>query len=292
MENKNEIIVSTVTAPSKFSFKNAKLNELSGKIAQQTAAINALYNDAKDKAERINQQLAPIFGELLSTKCYKDDGFKSVADYAEQTFGMGKSMAYMLARVGKEFYGENADFMKDVRAKLSTAKLAELTGVDRVQLAKDVQSGAVNEQTTLQQCREYATTHQKKNPSKPKVLPTYTVKRMGMDEPLAENVLKEDMYKEVANYIVYGKWADSEANVLFESIKLDGDKPSAAQHFIAYTAAGFTRMFEYRPYVKKGTGAKSQGVDKFDIMAYLRKLSPEQLAELVDSAEAEEEEEG
>ena len=120
METKNnEIIVSTVTAPSKFTFKNAKLNELSVKIAEQTAAINALYNDAKDKAERINQQLAPIFGEMLTTKCYKDDGFKSVADFAEQTFGMGKSMAYMLARVGKEFYGENAEAMKDVRAKLS-----------------------------------------------------------------------------------------------------------------------------------------------------------------------------
>lgn len=288
MGNKNEIIVSTVTAPSKFTFKNAKLNELSVKIAQQTAAINALYNDAKDKAERINQELAPIFGEMLVTKCYKDDGFKSVADFAERTFGMGKSMAYMLARVGKEFYGENAEFMKDVRSKLSTAKLAELTGVDRVQLAKDVQSGAVNEQTTLQQCREYATTHQKK-PSTQKVLPTFTVKRMGREEHIAENVLKEDMYKEVANFIVYGQWTDSPDKVLFESIRLDGDKPSAAQHFIAYTASGYTCMFEYRPFVKSGTGSKSQGTDKFDIKAYLRKLSPEQLAELMDSAEEEEE---
>lgn len=288
MENKNEIIVSTVTAPATFSFKNAKLNELSGKIAQQTAAINALYNDAKDKAERINQQLAPIFGELLTTKCYKDDGFKSVSEYAEQTFGMGKSMAYMLARVGKEFYGDAADMMKDVRATLSTAKLAELTGVDRVQLAKDVQDGAITDQTTLQQCREYATTHQK-SATKPKVVPTFTVKRMGRDERIAENVLKEDMYKEVANFIVYGQWTDSPDKVFFEPIKLDGDKPSAVQHFIAYTAAGYTCMFEYRPYVKVGTGSKSQGVDKFDIKAYLRKLSPDQLAALLDEDEEDEE---
>lgn len=289
MENKNEIIVSTVTAPSKFTFKNAKLNELSGKIAQQTAAINALYNDAKDKAERINQQLAPIFGELLTTKCYKDDGFKSVADYAEQTFGMGKSMAYMLARVGKEFYGDAADMMKDVRAKLSTAKLAELTGVDRVQLAKDVQSGAISKDTTLQQCREYATTHQKKSPAKPKVLPTFTVASMDTKSVVCSNVIKEDMYKQVAAALAANGHAESEAAVLFASCKLDGDKPSAAQHFIAYTAAGFTRMYEYRPYVKTGTGSKSQGVDKFDLKAYLRKLSPEQLAALMEEAEDEEE---
>lgn len=287
MENKNEIIVSTVTAPSKFSFKNAKLNELSVKISQQTAAINALYNDAKDKAERINQQLAPIFGELLTTKCYKDDGFKSVAEYAEQTFGMGKSMAYMLARVGKEFYGDAADMMKDVRAKLSTAKLAELTGVDRVQLAKDVQSGAVNDQTTLQQCREYAAAHQKKNPSKPRVLPTFTVSNMDNKTVVCSNVIKEDMYEHVSRALVANGHADSEAAILFATCKLDGDKPSAAQHFIAYTSAGFTRMYEYRPYVKVGTGSKSQGVDKFDLRAYLRKLSREELESLMDGGEEE-----
>ncbi len=288
MENKNEIIVSSVNAPSKFSFKNAKLNELSGKIAQQTAAINALYIEAKDKAERINQQLAPIFGELLTTKCYKDDGFKSVADYAEQTFGMGKSMAYMLARVGKEFYGDAADMMKDVRAKLSTAKLAELTGVDRVQLAKDVQSGAVNDQTTLQQCREYAVTHQK-NPAKPKVLPTFTVTNMDSKAMVCSNVIKEDMYEQVAAALVANGHAESEAAVMFVTCKLDGDKPSAAQHFIAYTAAGFYRMYEYRPYVKVGTGSKSQGMDKFDLKAYIRNLSPEQRAELLGDFETESE---
>lgn len=290
MENKHEIIVSAVTAPTTFSFKNAKLNELSVKISQQTAAINALYNDAKDKAERINQQLAPIFGELLTTKCYKDDGFKSVSEYAEQTFGMGKSMAYMLARVGKEFYGDAADMMKDVRATLSTAKLAELTGVDRVQLAKDVQDGAITGQTTLQQCREYATTHQKKSPAKPKVLPTFTVSSMDNKSVICSNVIKEDMYEQVAKALVSNGRAESEAAVMFATCKLDGDKPSAAQHFIAYTAAGFTRMYEFRPYVKTGTGSKSQGVDKFDLKAYLRKLSPEQLTALLEEDDGEEEE--
>lgn len=288
MENKNEIIVSTVTAPSKFNFKNAKLNELSVKIAQQTAAINALYNDAKDKAERINQQLAPIFGEMLATKCYKDDGFKSVADFAEQTFGMGKSMAYMLARVGKEFYGENAEFMKSVRAKLTTAKLAEFTNVDRVQLAAAVDSGEIDENTTLQQCREYAATHQRKATSKPKVLPTFTVVNMDNKSVVCSNVIKEDMYEQVAAALVANGYAESDAAVFFATCKLDGGKSSAAQHFIAYTSTGFTRMYEYRPYVKTGTGSKSQGVDKFDLKAYLRKLSPEQLAQLMEEAEEDE----
>ena len=101
------------------------------------------------------------------------------------------------------------------------------------------------------------------------------------------NVIKEDMYEQVAVALVASGRAVSEAAVMFATAKLDGDKPSAAQHFIAYTAAGFTRMYEYRPYVKAGTGSKSEGTDKFDLKAYLRKLSPEQRAALMDDIDEE-----
>lgn len=265
----NELILSTSNTPTKFTFKNAKLNELSAKIAEQSAAMNALYTEAKDRAEAINKALAPIFGELLKSKCYKDDGFKSVADFAEQTFGMGKSMAYMLARVGEQFYNDDNEYTKTARETLSTSKLAEFTGVDRVAIAKAIDDGKLTKDTSLADCREFAAAHKK--PGKERVLPTFTVAEMISKAVIAENVDKEAMYEAVVDSLCIAAIADSSAAVFFASAKLDGDKASAAQHFIAYTAGGFVRMYEYRPYVKPENKR-----EKFDLKAYLAALTPEE----------------
>lgn len=276
----NEIILSTSNAPAKFSFKNAKLNELSAKIAEQSAAMNALYTEAKDRAEAINKALAPIFGELLKTKCYKDDGFKSVADFAETTFGMGKSMAYMLARVGEQFYNTDNEYTQAARNTLSTSKLAEFAGVDRIEIAKAIKDGKLTADTSLADCREFATAHKK--PGKEKVLPTFTVFAMtDKGTPVDENVTKEGMYEAIAYKLCQNAYVADPAEVFFATVKLDGDKASAAQHFIAYTAGGFARMYEYRPYVKpenKGKGKR----EKFDLKAYLAGLSPEERAAVIE----------
>ena len=271
----NELILSTASAPAKFSFKNAKLNEISAKIAEQAANMNSVYNAAKEGAEAVNKALAPLFGELLSSKCYTEDGFKSVADYAEQTFGMGKSMAYMLARVGKEYHNEGGELTAKAVETLSTSKLAELTGVDRVAVAKAIESGELTADSSLADCREFAAAHKK--PGKEKILPTFTVVDMRKTGIFCERVTKEEMYEQVAASIVanYPEHAESEAAVYFSSAKLDGDKASAAQHFIAYTATGFVRMYEYRPYVIAKKPKRSSG-EKFDLAAYIAGLSDEE----------------
>lgn len=276
----NELILSSVSAPAKYSFKNAKLNEISGKIAEQSANMNALYSEAKDRAEAINKALAPLFGELLTSKCYKDDGFKSVADYAEKTFNMTKSMAYMLARVGKEYHNEGGELTAKIVETLSTSKLNELTGVDRVAVAKAIENHELTADTSLAECREFAARHKK--PGKEKVLPTFTVSSMGGifgKAVIAENVTKEDMFEAVAEAIVLDGYAESEAAVFFATAKLDGDKASAAQHFVAYTSAGLAAMYEYRPYIKPEN--KGKGKKDFDLAAYIASLSPEQRASLV-----------
>lgn len=279
----NEIILSTTSAPAKFSFKNAKLNEISAKIAEQSAAMNSVYNAAKEGAEAVNKALAPLFGELLTSKCYKEDGFKSVADYAEQTFGMSKSMSYMLARVGEQFYNTDNEYTQKARETLSTSKLAEFAGVDRVAIAKAIDDGELAADTPLASCREFAATHKK--PGKERVLPTFNVFSMADKAvPVAENVDKDAMFTAVADSLCLAAIADSPAAVMFTTAKVDGDKASAAQHFIAYTAGGFSRMYEYRPYVKPE--AKRE---QFDLKAYLAKLSPEELAALVESVNSEEE---
>lgn len=277
----NELTLSTTNAPAKFTFKNAKLNEISAKIAEQSVAMNSVYNAAKEGAETVNKALAPLFGELLKTKCFKDDGFKSVADYAEQTFGMSKSMAYMLARVGEQFYSDNSDCTVKARETLSTSKLAELTNTDRIAIAKAIDSGELSSDSSLIACRDFATAHKK--PGKEKILPTFTVWAMiDKTAPVGENLTKEDMFELVAESLFATGYAESPEAVFFSTAKLDGDKASAAQHFIAYTAGGFVRMYEYRPYVKPEAKSKCKG-EKFDFKAYLAALSPEERAALLES---------
>lgn len=272
----NELTISTTKTPAKFNFKNAKLNEISAKIAEQSVAMNSVYNAAKEGAETVNKALAPLFGELLSTKCYKEDGFKSVADYAEQTFDMSKSMAYMLARVGEQYYNTDNEYTRKARETLSTSKLAEFAGVDRVAVAKAIDSGELSSETSLADCRTFAANHKK--PGKERVLPTFTVWNM-LDKsvPVDENVTKEDMFESIAESLAANGYAESPAAVFFATAKLDGDKASAAQHFIAYTSGGFVRMYEYCPYVKPENKSKGKGKkEAFDLKAYLASLSPEE----------------
>lgn len=266
----NELILSTANAPAKFTFKNAKLNELSGKIAAQTDAMNKLYNDTKKRAEAINSALAPIFGELLVSKCYTDDGFKSVADYAEATFGIGKSMAYMLARVGKEFYNEGAELTAKARDTLTVSKLGELTGVDRVAIAKAIDEGKLSKDSSLQDCREFANAHRK--PGKEKVVPTFNLRSMD-GKSVLENVTKDQMYELTAEAVKANGHTGEDGEVFFATAKLDGDKASAAQHFIAFTSTGYCRMYEYRPYVKPANKGKREA---FDLAGYIASLSPEE----------------
>lgn len=284
----NELIISTASAPSKFSFKNAKLNDLSSKIAAQTNAMNKLYNDTKQRAEAINSALAPIFGELLTSKCYTDDGFKSVADYAEQTFGIGKSMAYMLARVGKEFYNEGEETTAKARAALTVSKLGELTGVDRVAIAKAVDEGKLSKDSSLQECREFAAAHRK--PGKEKVVQTFDIYNMPHkqgDKPIITNVPKDDFLMDVVGYIGRLDTLDEFQTV---SVKLSGDKASANQHFILYGVSGgmmgFSQVFEYSPYVKPATKAKTKR-EAFDLNAYIASLSPEERKALADMVKGE-----
>lgn len=280
----NELILSATSTPAKFSFKNKKLNEISVKIAEQSAAMNSVYNAAKEGAEAVNKALAPLFGELMASKCYKDDGFKSVADYAEQTFGMSKSMAYMLARVGETFYNTGSEDAKKARETLSTSKLAELTGVDKKDIGKALKDGKLSSDTSLADCRDFATAHKK--PGKERVVPTFDLYAMtpAYEDTLSgewkngKKLIAEDCVKEE----LPGLAKDYSGLPFNTSIKLDGDKPSAAQHFIMFSATGVCAMFEYRPHVSKNVGKKGKkSGESFDLKAYLSNLTPVERLELL-----------
>ena len=276
-----DLILSSSSAPTKFSFKDAKLNELSGKISAQIADMNALVADARERAERINSALAPLFGEVMTTKCYESDGFKSVADYAEATFGIGRSMSYLLARVGRDYYNEDNEYTKIARDTLTVSRLDAMGPVDRVALAKAIEDNEITAETSLDDCRAFGASHRKSGKeAKSKVVATFDIYAMKCDGGalFASNVIKADFRDALAEAL-----SIPAENCDTVPVTLAGDKPSAAKHLIFYTFDGRVFMFEYRPHTTPKAKAKKPS-DKFDFKAYLDSLTPEQRAEFVREA--------
>lgn len=259
---------------------NERLDKISGQIMTEMNKVNALFTEVKAKTEAYARACAPLFGEIKRDKLYEKGGFKSLEDYAAQ-FGVQKSTAYAWARVGIVFFLEDNDYTRKIRDTLTMSNMAELTNTDRVQLAAAIDNKDITSDTAQKDLRVFAATHRKDGKTMEKVLPTFTLSEMTSKALIAENVIKADMYAAAAELLVDNGIVDSVESVAFETVKLDGDKPSAAQHFIAYTAGGYTKMFEYRPYVNKPSTTKGKGKDISSLKDMLAAMSPAERLELL-----------
>ena len=146
---KNSMILATSTADiqTTFSFKNAELNKFSENIAK--IAIDSVSR---------NIELAKIFGRILETECYKDDGFSSVADFAEKTFGIKRASAYQLANVGRRFFNSDSETACKVVKLLGgkTGNLAELVNMTDEQIEEAISSEKLTSKSTQDDLREIA----------------------------------------------------------------------------------------------------------------------------------------
>jgi len=257
---------------------NDRLDKLSTQIMTEMNKVNALFTEVKAKTEAYARACAPLFGEIKRDKLYEKGGFKSLEEYAAQ-FGVQKSTAYAWARVGEAFFLEDNAYTRKIRETLTMSNMAEMTNTDRVQLAAAIDNKEITGETAQKELREFATTHRKDGKSKEKVLPTFTVSEMHSKAVIAENVIKEDMFEAVAESFATVNDLESPAAVMFATAKLDGDKPSAAQHFIAYDANGNVSMFEFRPYVNKPANKdKGKRPSIEELLAQLTDEEREQLA--------------
>lgn len=127
-------------------FTNPALNKATERIAK-------LYLDAKNYAEDKNRTLASILAEVKVKELYKDDGFSSVADYAEATFGIKRANAYTLAAAGEVYNDKTAS---DALKAFTPSKLFEVVNVPREELECDIEGGVVTSETTQKDLREYA----------------------------------------------------------------------------------------------------------------------------------------
>lgn len=251
--------VVTVKDMGTFTFKSAKLAEYSRQIANLGSEIASK-----------NIEIAKILGHVLTEKCYEDDGFKSVADYAEQVFGIKKQSAYQMANVGAKFYNAESEIAKKVSSLLPPSNLAELVNMAEEDIQKEIESGKISEFSTQKELRELAKTH--KEPKKTTVEPLYqgsikfvvgttvtvrTFERFTIDTILS-NVARDNGF-EISDFKPHGK-----------------DKK------VAVTESGDVFVVTYEKYVAPKADEKPKKSTKFtveELMAMLAETQAEQEAQ-------------
>ena len=143
------------------SFKNAEL----AKATKELEAINLkgakLFNSTKEQVNALNIEKAKIYGRILDTACYKEDGFKSLQEYAEKVFGDKKASAYSLATVGNRFLNkELPEAIKPVVNAIidnGVFNASELASMTNEQIEDAIKSEKLSVNGTQKQFRELAT---------------------------------------------------------------------------------------------------------------------------------------
>ena len=142
----NPAIVAPVSsAPATFDFKDERLN----KAAAELAAVGAQLKES-------TVTVARVLGDIKVSKCYEKDGFKSVADFAEQIFGIKRTNAYALAKVGERFYKQNIEDLPAALSEQSPSNLAELVNLSDEQIRFGIENGAISPDSSQSQLREFA----------------------------------------------------------------------------------------------------------------------------------------
>lgn len=142
----SEIITIANFVTSKIAFKNQALQDC-------TERISKIYTNAYQYAEEKNREIALILAEIQKDRLYLEDGFKSVADYAEQTFNLKKTNAHMLANAGRVYLSDNVN---PALKEFSPSKVAELTSLHSDAVNKALETGRISKYSTQKELREFA----------------------------------------------------------------------------------------------------------------------------------------
>lgn len=171
------------------SISTAKFN--SAHLNKCTQRIAAIYADASKYVEQKNRELASILAEVADRHSYEEDGFTSVAEYAETTFGIKKASAYALATAGR-IYNDKA--IPDSVKTLSPSKVVEVSNVDPKVIDDAMKSGKLSKDTTQKELRTFAqlntTKSAEKTDGKVTIIPDYTARPHMYQETYADVIDK------------------------------------------------------------------------------------------------------
>lgn len=118
----------------------------------RTNKIRNLYTQIGAGLRTGVREIAVILGEIKEQKLYVDDGFKSVAEYAEDAFGLKQSAAYGLATAGILY---NSDKIPAPVKDLSPYTLAHLSTLSEDEIVQAYESGDITVNSTQADVRNF-----------------------------------------------------------------------------------------------------------------------------------------
>ena len=161
-------------------FKDTRLN-VAAKIIRD--ALNDSYtavSGAVEAHEANKATIAKALAMVKRDKAYEQDGFKSVADFAERTFNINRSNAYQLAQTAERFLLPAEDESNAESCAIATAnpaftpsKLATLVNVPDSAINEGLESGAISASSTQAELKEFAKAHKETKTSDSKTIPVY-----------------------------------------------------------------------------------------------------------------------
>lgn len=166
---KNEMVTNN-----QFMFKNDELNRLSEQIASYNGNINASTDAHMMTVSNNLCKIAYVMAEIDSKELYKEDGFKSAADFAMETFEYKKSQAFNLVRVGKKFGS------KLLETEYNFTQLVEALPMGAEKFAELSESGEITPDMKATEIREIAKANNEK-PRKPAKVKQFYFEILGYD---------------------------------------------------------------------------------------------------------------
>lgn len=100
-----------------------------------------------------NKEACRILARIEKGKTYKEDGFKSLADYAEQ-IGLEKSAAHKMENAGRLLIAEDKT-IREFADKADYSKLSILASADGSDLKKGIEDGSLKPDMTQAQVKDW-----------------------------------------------------------------------------------------------------------------------------------------
>lgn len=170
-------------------FKSKALNTATAGLAKAFKNIESGRKDA-----------CAILAKIERNKSYKEDGFKSLAEYAE-TIGINKSLAHKMENAGRMLISED-ETIKTFANNTDFSKLAILSSANEKDVKKAIENGSLTSESTQAEVKEIKANM--KAEGKDKVLSKYKVKGEIGNNDFEYDAIEVEMIPELEGFVKVG----------------------------------------------------------------------------------------
>lgn len=170
-------------------------------LAEKAMACARILNGLANSTRLAANDVARILCEIDAGELYKEDGYKSTADFAEKALSLKKSTVSTLLGAGKRFLQSDSNNPLPNQTAYNLYYLKDFSDSD---IQKAVDAGEITNASTQADIKKWADEHAEKKStaeanSKPKVVPMFKVTyRIGNVIKVLDNTIAEsDIQKAV-----------------------------------------------------------------------------------------------